>query len=117
MTKRNSSLGEIVGRQFQGDFIAGEHADAIAAQPAGQVGQNYTVVFELDAEQAAGKLLQDCAGYFDAVFFAHIPLEGGPGLDRPARRTLQAAVTLVACRPLGPLVTSNSTLEPSSRVR
>ena len=56
MAKRNSSLGEIVGREFEGDFIAGEHADAIAAQPASEVGQNDAVVFKLDAEQAARKL-------------------------------------------------------------
>ena len=55
VAKRNSSLGEVVGREFQGDFIAGKHADAIPAQTAGQVGQNYPVVFELDTEQAAGK--------------------------------------------------------------
>jgi len=55
VAKCNSSLGEVVGGEFQGDFIAGEHADAIAAQPARQVGQNYAIVFELDTEQTAGK--------------------------------------------------------------
>lgn len=53
VAKRNSSLGEVVGGEFQGDFIAGKHADAVAAQPAREMGQNYTVVFELDAEQPA----------------------------------------------------------------
>jgi hypothetical protein len=37
VAKRNSSLGEIVGGEFEGDFIAGENADAIAPQPSRQM--------------------------------------------------------------------------------
>ena len=118
MPEGDSSLGEIVGGEFQRDFISGEHPDAITAEPAGQVGQHDAIVFELYAEQTARKLFQHGSSYFDAVFFTHTLLRelGRHNIGVPAQNR-QAAVTLVACRPLGPLVTSNSTLEPSSSVR
>jgi hypothetical protein len=56
MAERDASLGEIVGREFEGDLIAGENADAIAAETACEVGQDDAVMFEFDAEEAAGKL-------------------------------------------------------------
>ncbi len=55
MAECDSALGEIVGGEFQSDFIARQDADAIAAKPARQVSQHYTLVFELYAEQAAGE--------------------------------------------------------------
>ena len=55
MTECNSAFGEIVGGEFQSDFIARQNADAIAAKTAGEVGQHNTLMFELYAEQAAGK--------------------------------------------------------------
>ena len=73
MPERDSSLGEIVGGEFQRDFISGEHPDAITAEPAGQVGQHDAVVFELYAEQTARKLFQHGSCHFDAVFFTHTP--------------------------------------------
>jgi hypothetical protein len=57
MTERNSTFGEIVGGEFQSDFIARQNADAIAAEPARQVGQHNPLVFQLNAEQAAGEFL------------------------------------------------------------
>jgi len=53
MTEGNSAFGEIVGGEFQSDFIARQDADAIAAKPARQMSQHDTLVFELYAEQAA----------------------------------------------------------------
>jgi len=38
MTERDSAFGEIVGGEFQGDFIARQDADAIAAKSARQMG-------------------------------------------------------------------------------
>ena len=57
MTERNSTFGEIVGGEFQSDFIARQNADAIAAEPARQVGQHNPLVFKLYAEQTAGEFL------------------------------------------------------------
>jgi hypothetical protein len=57
MAERDSTFGEIVRGEFQSDFIARQNADAIAAEPARQVGQHNPLVFELNAEQTAGEFL------------------------------------------------------------
>jgi len=55
MAECDSALGEIVGGEFQSDFIARQDADAIAAESARQVSKHDTLVFQLNTEQAAGK--------------------------------------------------------------
>jgi hypothetical protein len=55
VTERNSAFGEIVRGEFQSNFIAGQHADAIAAKPAREVRQDDALMFELYAKQAAGE--------------------------------------------------------------
>ena len=57
MTEGNSAFGEIVGGEFQSDFIACQDADAIAPKPARQMSQYHTLMLQLNAEQAAGKFL------------------------------------------------------------
>jgi hypothetical protein len=69
MAKRDAAFGEVIRRQFHRDFIAGENADAVASQPSGQMGEYDAIMFELDAEQSTGELLQYSSGYFNAVFF------------------------------------------------
>jgi hypothetical protein len=76
MAERNSTFCQIVGREFEGDFIAGQNADAVAPQAAGQVGEHDPLMFQLHAELAAGELLEDGSGNFNAIVFAHIPLAG-----------------------------------------
>jgi hypothetical protein len=71
VAKGDSSLGEVVGGQLHSDTVAGQDADAVAAQSASQVSQHNTIMFQLYAEQSAGKLLQDNSGYFNIVFFTH----------------------------------------------
>src|SRR3984957_7300024 len=71
VAKGDSPLGEVVPRQLQGDAVAGKDADAVAAQPAGQVREHDTVMFQLNAEQTARKFFQDNSGDFDIVFFTH----------------------------------------------
>ena len=53
----NPTFGQIVGREFQGDLVSRQNADAVTAEPARQVRQDHAFMFELYAEQAAGKLL------------------------------------------------------------
>jgi len=69
----NATLGQIVGLQLQGDFVAGEHADVVAAQSSGQVRENDALMFELNTKKSARKLFQNGTGYFDAVLFTHKP--------------------------------------------
>ena len=66
------ALGQIVRRQFHGDFVSSQYADAVAAEAAGQMGQDNTFVLQLDAEQSTGKLLEYRSGYFNAVFFTQL---------------------------------------------
>ena len=57
MTECNSALGEIVGGKFQCDLVTRQNANAIAAEPPGQMCQDDALVFELYTELAGGKLL------------------------------------------------------------
>src|SRR5579864_3978478 len=69
----NAPFGEIVRRHFQGYAVARQHADAVAAKLAGQVGQHGALLIQLHAEQAAGEFLNYGSSHFNAVFFAHCP--------------------------------------------
>ncbi len=71
MTEGDATLGEVVGGKFEGDFVACQNADAVAAEAACEVGENEAFVLKLNAEFTAGELLDDGTLYFDAVFFTH----------------------------------------------
>jgi hypothetical protein len=73
MTEGNPPFGEIVRGELQRNFVARENADAIAAQPAGEVRQDYALVLQLHAKKPAGKFFKDSSSNFYAVFFAHKP--------------------------------------------
>jgi hypothetical protein len=91
MAERDPAFGQIVGGEFHGDAVARQNADAVTAEAAGEVRENYAVMLQLDAEKAAREFLEDRAGDFDAVFFTQtIPFFSldswsGPGRSRPAR--------------------------------
>jgi hypothetical protein len=70
MTERDPALSQIVGGQFHRDPVTRQNADTIPPQAAGKVGQDYSFMFQLHAEQTARKLLEHGAGNFNAVFFA-----------------------------------------------
>jgi hypothetical protein len=55
MTEGDTAFGEVVRRQFKGDFVAGKDANAIAAEATREVSENNAVMFEFDAEKTAGK--------------------------------------------------------------
>lgn len=73
MAVRNAALGEVVWGEFQGHAIAGQHADTIAAQFAGQVREYCAFLLELNAEQSAGEFFDYGSSDFNTVFFAHYP--------------------------------------------
>src|SRR6185437_4212403 len=72
MAEGDAALSEVVGGEFEGDFIAGEDADAIAPQAACEVGEHQTLMLELNGEFPAGEFLNHGALYFYAVFFTHL---------------------------------------------
>jgi hypothetical protein len=73
MAVGDASLGQVVRRQFQGDTVAGQYANAIPAQFARQVGEHGAVLIQLNAEKAAGKFFNYGSCDFNAIFFAHCP--------------------------------------------
>ena len=105
MAEGDSALGQIVGRQLHGDFVARQDADAIPAQPAGQVRQYLAVVLELHAEHTAGEFFQNRASYLDAVLFAHKPPNWGrrAGPPRTGPRNSSGHRDVGRLQTLGPL--------------
>jgi hypothetical protein len=71
MPESDPALGQIVGGEFESDFVAGQNANAITAKPASQMGEDKAFVLKLDAEFTAGEFLDDRTLYFYAVFFTH----------------------------------------------
>ena len=71
MAESDTAFGEVVGGKFEGDFIARQNANAIAAESACEVGQDKPFVLKLHTKFAAGELLDDGTLYFYAVFFTH----------------------------------------------
>ena len=71
MAESDTALGEVVRGEFEGDFIAGQNADSVAAESASQVRKHQTFVLKLHTEFTAGEFLDDCTLYFYAVFFTH----------------------------------------------
>lgn len=71
MPKGDSAFGEIVGGKFEGDFVARQNANAIAAEPAREMRQDEAFVLKLHTEFTAGELLDYSTLYFYAVFFTH----------------------------------------------
>jgi len=76
MAVRDAALGQVVRGELEGDAVAGEDSDTVAAQLAGEVREDGALLVELDAKEAAGEFLDDGSSYFDTVFFAHCPPEG-----------------------------------------
>ena len=71
MAESDTALCEVVGGEFEGNFIAGQNPDTIAAEPACQVREYQAFVLKLHTEFTAGEFLDDRALHFYAVFFTH----------------------------------------------
>jgi hypothetical protein len=71
MAESDTTLGEVVRGEFEGDFIARQNAYAVAAEAARKMREHQTFVLKLHTEFTAGEFLDDRALYFYAVFFTH----------------------------------------------
>ena len=94
MAEGDSTFGEIVGGKLKSDFIAGENADAIAAEAAGEVSEHKAFVLQLHTEFTAGELFNYRSLDFDAVFFTHsgfLSMSYRSGTGRPVGSTLGRA--------------------------
>lgn len=84
----DAAFGEVVGGHLDGDAIAGENADAIAAEFASEVGENGAFLVKLDAEEPTGKFFHNGARDFYRILFTHRAIEnysvlGGLAWIRP----------------------------------
>ena len=83
-TPGDPGFGQVVGAHFHGDLIAGQNADEIRPQLAGDMGHNNVsvgfalFVEKLDLEHGVGHSLAYDTFYFDDIFFrqAECRLEG-----------------------------------------
>jgi hypothetical protein len=91
MAKCDPALGEIVRGQLHRDFVSRENPDAITAKATGEMSKDHLVMVQLNAEQSAGKLLQDRSGNFDAIFFTQcfssVPIVSDPAASRATERS------------------------------
>ncbi len=67
----DATFGEIVGRQFDGHFIAGQDADVVLAHLAGNVRGHGVTIFEFYAEHGVGQGLGDRSFHLNHVVFRH----------------------------------------------
>ena len=81
VTVDDATLRQIVGRHLDIDAIAGKNADVVAAQTAGDVGQDGVAVFELDRERRAGEDLLDRTEQLERGLFGIFDFDRGR-LDR-----------------------------------
>ncbi|CEE68314.1 hypothetical protein XAC2852_380087 [Xanthomonas citri pv. citri] len=77
----NTTLGQVVGSHLNFDPVAGQDADVVLAHTAGDVGDDFMPVLQLDPERGVGKRLADAAFEFNGVVFRHVILcnHGWPG--------------------------------------
>ena len=83
-TPGDPGFGQVVGRHFHRDLVAGQDADEVRPQFAGNMSHNNVsvgltlFVEQLDLEHSVGHSLADDAFYFDDIFFrqADCLLEG-----------------------------------------
>jgi|HubBroStandDraft_6_1064221.scaffolds.fasta_scaffold2957643_1 hypothetical protein len=74
MAEGDATLSEVVRGEFEGNFVACQNADAVAAETACEVGEDKPFVLKLHTEFTAGKFFYYRALYFDAIFFTHVLL-------------------------------------------
>ena len=68
------AFGEIVRRHFEGDSVAGQDPDAVAAEFTGEMRQHSALLIELNVKETAGKFFNDGTGNLNAVFLTHCRL-------------------------------------------
>jgi len=72
MAEGDATLGQIIGRHFDVDFVADKHADAVFAHFSGGPGDNFVVVLEFHPEHRVGQFLRHGARKLQQFFLRHI---------------------------------------------
>lgn len=66
----DAALGQVIGRHFKGDAIAGQNADAVLLHLAGGICPDFHAVFQRDAITVVGKGFRHHAAKFDEFFLS-----------------------------------------------
>ena len=67
----DSTLGQVIGCELNGNLIAGQDADVMLAHLSRDVRGNDVSVLELNPEKGIGQGFQDRAFHFNVIFFCH----------------------------------------------
>jgi len=67
MTISDAPFAEVVGRNLEGDFIAGCDTNEVLAHLARNMGENLVPVFKPNRIHRRGKNLHDCSVYFYSI--------------------------------------------------
>jgi hypothetical protein len=86
VTVGDAALGEIVGRHLDGDAITGKHADSVAAQFSGEMGEHDALGIQLNAKLSGRELFDNRSGYFNTILFAHLPPWVARGIGGKTRK-------------------------------
>ena len=70
-TPSNTTAGQVVGRHLNGDLVAGENADKVHAELAGDVRQNLVTTRDLNLERGVWQRLYDGTFQLNYVVFCH----------------------------------------------
>src|SRR5580693_6856110 len=79
----DAALGQVIGRHFHGNSIAGEDTDTVFLHPTGGIGQSFVPIVELYSEAGVGEQFLYGAFELDQVFFGQTDLlDKGTGTPR-----------------------------------
>ena len=67
----NSTLGQIVGREFHADFVPGHNSDEVFSHPTSNVGQDLVPRLQFNTKTRIGKRLRYRAIDLKSFFFSH----------------------------------------------
>jgi hypothetical protein len=67
----NTTLGQIIGRKFNGDFIASQDPDVVLAHLAGNMRSDNVSILQFDSEHGIRERFGDRPFHFYVFFFSH----------------------------------------------
>ena len=67
----NAALGEVIGRQLNGDPVTPQNTNIMLAHFSGNMGGNHVPIVQFDTELGVGKVFQYGSFHLNMIFFCH----------------------------------------------